>query len=70
MNEKILKDFVENIDKYVPNINCTDRFTWLVDDLKDIVLNNGKPKWKQGDYYLDYIAKQLERKELSNDRDK
>jgi len=47
MNEKILKDFVENIDKYVPNINCTDRFTWLVDDLKDIVLNNGKPKWKQ-----------------------
>ena len=49
--EKILKVFVENIDKYVPNINCTDWFTWLVDDLKDIVLNNGKPKWKQGDYY-------------------
>ena len=47
MNKKILNDFVKNIDNYVPNINCTDRFKWLVDDLKNIVLNNGKPKWKR-----------------------
>ena len=47
MNKKILKDFIENIDKYVPNINCVDRFNWLVNDLKEIVFNNGKPKWEQ-----------------------
>ena len=47
MNEKILKDFVKNIDKYDQNINCSDRFTWLVSDLKDIVNNNGKPNWIQ-----------------------